>query len=73
VDDNRSFAEINLKTSEPSYIILLIIEKLLYQKVLGYMEVGRYNDEDFRRLKNNNSINKIFDNMNIEIYNGNRF
>jgi hypothetical protein len=73
VNDNRSFAEINLETGEQSYIILLTTDELKYQKVPGYLEVGRYNAEDFRRFRNDNSINKIFGNMNIEIYNGNRF
>jgi hypothetical protein len=72
-NDNRSFAEINLKTSEQAYIILLTTDELLYQKVPGYMEVGRYNTQDFYRFRNDNSINKIFDDMNIEIYDGNRF
>jgi hypothetical protein len=72
-NDSRSFAEINLKTGERIYMILLTTDELLYQKVPGYMEVGRYKAEDFRRFRNDNSINKIFDDMNIEIYDGNRF
>jgi hypothetical protein len=67
-NDHQSYPKINLKTGEENYIILLTIDELLYQKVPGYLEVGRYNAEDFRRFRNDNSINKIFDDLNIEIY-----
>jgi len=46
----------------------LSVDELVYQKVPGYIEVGRYKAEDFQRFRNDNSINKIFDNTDIEIY-----
>jgi hypothetical protein len=67
-NNNRSFAEINLYPGERNYFILLTLDEFLYQKVPGFMEVGRYNAGDFHRFRNDNSINKIFDDMNIEIY-----
>jgi hypothetical protein len=73
MNNDRSFSEINLYPGEESYIILLTIDELLYQKVPGYIEVGRYTADDFSRFRNDNSINKIFDDMNIDIYYGNRF
>ena len=70
-NDGRSFGKINLKTIGQSYIILLTVDEFLYQKVPGYMQVGRYNADDFRRFRNDYSVNKIFDDLNIEIYDGN--
>lgn len=68
LNDNRSFSEINMASGERGYIILLSIDELLYQKIPGYSEVGRYTAEDFHRFRNDDSINKIFDSTNIEIY-----
>jgi len=68
INDSRSFSEINFKTGESYYIVLPTVDELAYQKVPGYMEVGRYNADDFRRFRNDNSIIKIFDDLNIEIY-----
>jgi len=68
LNNNQSFSEINMAPGERNYIILLSIDELLYQKVPGYKDVGRYKAEDFRRFRNDNSINKIFDDTDIEIY-----
>jgi len=68
VNDNRSFSEITSGYGQQNYIILLTIDEILYQEVPGYKEVGRYHAEDFHRFKNDNSVNKIFDNLNIEIF-----
>jgi hypothetical protein len=68
VNDNRSFSEITSGYTQQNYIILFTIDELLYQDVPGYKEVGRYNAEDFHRFKNDNSVNKIFDDTNIEIF-----
>ena len=73
VNDARSFAEINLYAGDQLYVVLLTIDELLYQEVPGYKEVGRYNAQDFHRFRNDYSINKIYDNLNIEIYRSNKF
>ena len=71
VNDSSTFSEIYLETGiQESYIILLTVDEYRYQKVPGYMEVGRYNAEDFYRFRNDDSVNKIFDDLNIEIYKG---
>jgi len=66
---HRSFADMHLKNDLQSYAILLTYDELLYQEVPGYMEVGRYNAGDYARFRNDQSVGvKIYDNLNIEIY-----
>nr|WP_209631200.1 hypothetical protein [Methanofollis sp. W23] len=65
----RSFADINLEYGEQSYVVLLTLDELLYQKVPGYMELGRYTAGDYSRFRNDQSIDaKVYDNCDIEIY-----
>jgi hypothetical protein len=66
---HRSFADIHLNKVQQSYVILLTYDELLYQEVPGYMEVGRYNAGDYARFRNDQSVSaKLYDNLNIEIY-----
>jgi len=66
---SESFAEIALKHDQESYVILLTFDELLYQKVPGFSEVGRYTADDFARFRADPSINvKIYDGKDIEIY-----
>ncbi|WP_148208130.1 hypothetical protein [Methanosphaerula palustris] len=66
--DNSTFVDLNLKQGQQSNVVLLTIDELLYQKVPGYMEVGRFNADDFIRLREDPSINLVYQNKNIEIY-----
>lgn len=64
-----SFTSINLDRDQQSYVILLTIDELLYQKVPGYKEIGRYTAGDYARFRNDQSIStQIYDNSNIEIF-----
>jgi len=51
-----------------SYVVLLTLDEMLYQKVPGYTTVGRYTAADFSRFRRDDSINKIYDSLNIEIF-----
>lgn len=65
----RSFKNINLECNRQSYVVLLTVDELLYQRVPGYMEVGRYTSEDFVRFRNDPSVStKLYDNQDIEIF-----
>lgn len=65
----KSFVDNNYLDGKEIYIIILSIDEILYQEIPGYINVGRYNQIDFARFRNDNSINaKIYDNTNIEIY-----
>lgn len=64
---HRNLAEIDSDLDENSYLLILTIDELLYQEVPGYKNVGRYNKEDFDRFRNDVSVNKIYDSLNIEI------
>lgn len=66
---SRTFAEINLKSGQQGYVILLTYDELLYKEVPGWKEVGRYSARDYFRFRNDRSVHeKIYDNVNIEIY-----
>ncbi|AGB02445.1 hypothetical protein Metfor_1408 [Methanoregula formicica SMSP] len=68
-DNTQSFTEINLKRGEQSYVVLLTIDELMYQKIPGYIEVGRYTENDYSRFRNDQSINaKIYHSLNIQIF-----
>ena len=67
VNSSGSFAT-NLNLDENLYIIILTIDELLYQEVPGYKDVGRYTKEDFDRFRNDDSVDKIYDSVNIEIF-----
>ena len=67
-NNSSNFANINLYEGQKSNIIILTIDELLYQEVPGYMTVGRYTKEDFDRFRNDISVNKIYDSINIEIF-----
>lgn len=54
--------------NENLYIIILTVDELLYQEVPSYKVIGRYTKEDFDRFKNDISLNKIYDSVNIEIF-----
>lgn len=62
------FADINLKEGQQSYVILLTVDELLYQKVPGYMDVGRYTCNDYSRFRNDRSVSKLYQTLNMEIY-----
>lgn len=67
-NNSSNFADINLYEIQKSNIIVLTFDELLYQEVPGYMTVGRYTKEDFDRFRNDASVNKIYDSINIEIF-----
>lgn len=67
-NNSSSIKEINSKLNNNFYIVLLTIDELLYQEVPSYAKVGRYYKSDFIRLRNDISINKIYDSTNIEIF-----
>lgn len=67
--DSLSFTEIDANEGLQGYFILLTMDELLYQRVPGYREVGRYTATDYIRFRSDRSIEaKIYDNRNIEIY-----
>ncbi|WP_155400366.1 hypothetical protein [Methanosarcina mazei] len=67
-NNSSKIKEINFELGSYFYIVLLTIDELLYQEVPGYVEVGRYYKSDFIRLRDDTSINKIYDSLNIEIF-----
>jgi len=64
---HRNLIDFNPDLVENSYIIIFTIDELLYQEIPAYRYVGRYNKEDFDRLRNDIAVNKIYDDLNIEI------
>lgn len=67
-NNSSNFANINLYENQKLNIIIFTIDELLYQEVPGYKFVGRYTKEDFIRFRNDASVNKIYDSINIEIF-----
>jgi hypothetical protein len=67
-NSNASFSQNNLAPMENMDIILTTFDELSYQQVPGYSSIGRFNADDFRRLENDSSVNKIYAGLNIEIY-----
>lgn len=66
---NNSSSFVNdLNIDESLYVIILTVDELLYQEVPGYKKIGRYTKEDFERFRNDISVNKIYDSVNIEIF-----
>jgi hypothetical protein len=68
VNESDTFEAINLGEDSTYYVVILTIDELLYQKVPGYMDVGRYNSSDFIKFRKDSSVNKIYDSLNIEIF-----
>jgi len=66
--DAQNFVDINLEKYQQSYVILMTIDEFLYQKVPGYINVGRYTNYDYIRFRNDYSVFKLYDSLNIEIY-----
>jgi hypothetical protein len=63
------FTQINpSRYPQQSYVILLTLDELLYQKIPGYQDIGRYTQNDYVRFRNDYSVSKIYQNSNIEIY-----
>ena len=62
------FGDVNSGTGVLSYVVILTVDELLYQKVKGYTHMGRYTDSDFTRFRRDISANKIYDSTNIEIF-----
>ncbi|AKB63326.1 hypothetical protein [Methanosarcina mazei] len=67
-NNSSTIKKINFELDSHFYIVLLTIDELLYQEVPSYTEIGRYYKSDFIRLRNDISINKIYDSTNIEIF-----
>ena len=67
-NNSSNFANINRYEDQKLNIILLTIDELLYQEVSGHKTVGRYTKEDFDRFRNDASVHKIYDSINIEIF-----
>lgn len=68
VNESDFFADVNLGTGVEPYIVVLTLDELLYQKVKGYIHVGRYKDADFVRFRKDITVSKIYDSTNIEIF-----
>jgi hypothetical protein len=68
-NSHSTLVDINSDLYKNSYIIILTIDELLYQKISAYRTVGRYYKEDFDRFRKDISVNKIYDSLNIGIYN----
>lgn len=60
-DQSSSYRERN------QYIVVTTRTELLYQTV--YKHIGRFNTNDFIKLNNDPQITKIYDSLNIKIYN----
>lgn len=73
LNESDCFVDANLGREAMSYTVILTIDELLYQKVAGYLSVGRYTDSDFVRFRKDISVNKIYDSTNIEIFISNIF
>lgn len=58
----------NLNLDKSAYVIIMTADELLYQEVPGYKMVGRYIKEDFDRFRNDSSVSKVYDSLNIEIF-----
>ncbi|AKB34392.1 hypothetical protein MSSIH_3702 [Methanosarcina siciliae HI350] len=67
-NNSSSIKEGNLELDCHFYIVLFTIDELLYQEIPSYAKVGRYYKSDFIRLRDDTSIYKIYDSMNIEIF-----
>ena len=67
-NNSYNIQEINSELIGHFYIVLLTIDELLYQEIPGHAKVGRYYESDFIRLREDTSINKIYDSTNIEIF-----
>lgn len=68
VNESDTFKNINLDTGTTAYVVILTVDELVYQKVPGYMTIGRYTYSDFVRFRKDISLNKIYDSLNIEIF-----
>ncbi|MCQ1535235.1 hypothetical protein FTO70_05935 [Methanosarcina sp. KYL-1] len=68
LNSSGNFMDVNLGLGKGTYVIILTIDELLYQEVPGYKAVGRFTKEDFDRFRNDKSVNKIYDSVNIEIF-----
>jgi hypothetical protein len=49
-------------------VVLLTSDELLYQEVPGYMNIGRYTVADYTRFRSDPSVDQIYSNRNIGIY-----
>jgi hypothetical protein len=68
INKSDHFVDANSGTGVMPYTVVLTIDELLYQKVKGYIHVGRYTYLDFVRFRRDISVNKIYDSTNIEIF-----
>ena len=66
---NSTFSSNILNNNENIYIVLLTLDERLYTDVSGYNVVNRFNSEDFNKLKNDYTVNKIYSSLNIDIFN----
>jgi len=64
----KRFSQINLNQNQHAYLIITSLDEFVYQRVPGFMRVGRYNKRDFEVLSDDPSVNKFYDSLNLDIY-----
>lgn len=65
---NLFYSQKNFTNLKPIYLIITSLDELVYQKVPGFTNIGRFNSKDFSLLEKDSSVDKIYDSLNIEIY-----
>ena len=55
-------------TNKYDYLSITTLGELLYQELPGHKKVGRFRKEDFETLRNDASVSKVYDSLNIELY-----
>ncbi|SFM56276.1 hypothetical protein [Methanolobus profundi] len=50
------------------YLLITSYGELLYQELPAHKRAGRFNKEDFELIRNDPSINKIYDTLNLDIF-----
>lgn len=71
VTSNR-FTDIVTNYRGPSYIVIFTTDMTLYEEVPAYKSVGRYSYEDYDKFLKDDSVNRIYSGLNIEISHAHR-
>lgn len=49
------------------YIVIMTIDKILYEEIPAYQSAGRYKYEDYNKFLNDDSVKRIYSGQNIDI------
>jgi|GEM_PF-2193264 len=66
-ETTNNFSEVVSNYEGVLYIVILTIDETLYEEIPSHKSIGRYSYQDYYRFLNDESVNRIYSGLNVDI------